>query len=268
MKKVLIAGGCLIAGGILVMAVLILNFGPVIKTAVNFFGPEVIHTGVGVEDVDASIFSARARLTNFFVANPDGFTSPRAMQVKSVRLDVDGSSLMSDTIVIDLIEVDSPEINYEIKGGTDNFREIMKRIKASVTSPENIPQEKTNVDKKGRNLLVRHFILKDGRVNLAVSMLQGKVVSTSLPEISLRNIGEGQGGASPEAVLTQIFDVIYGNLTSPELTAEFASQLKALGVAFDGRNIKDRIRQSRGDLEGVKSELKDMGGRIKGIFQR
>ena len=143
MKKVLIAGGCFIAGGILVVAVLILNFGAVIKTAVNFFGPEVIHTGVGVEDVDASIFSARSRLTNFFVVNPDGFTSPRARQVKSVRLDVDGSS--------------------------------------------------------------------------------------------------------------------------PELTAKFASPLKALGVAFDGRNIKDRIRQSRDDLEGVKSELKDMGGGLKGF---
>lgn len=267
MKKVLVALGCLVMGGIGLITVLLFNLGPVVKTAVNFYGPEIIGSGVGVEAVDASIFSAQAHFTNFFLDNPDGFTAPRAMEVHSLWLNVDASSLMTETIIIDRIEVAGPEINYEIKGGTNNFSVIMKSIKDALP-PEKMPDDTTGAAQQSRKLLVRYFVLKGGRVNMTVSMLQGKVVTAEFPDIVLQNIGGGKGGASPDDVLLQIFDAIHGRLTSPELTAEFVNQLKSLGIAFDGRNINEWIRGTGNDLEGVKSEIKSMGERIKGLFHR
>ena len=267
MKKLFIAGACVIVAVIVVIVVVgALNLGSLIKTAVNTYGPAVVKTGVEVEAVDVSVFSAQAELNNFVLDNPEGFTTPRAIQVKSISMDVDESSFVKDTIVIDRIEVDHPEITYEIKGRTDNFRTIMDQMKKS-SAPEAKPEKKSATVKEGRKLLIRSFIIKGGRVNMAASILKGKVATVSLPDIYLQNIGQGTGG-SPEEVSLQVLQAVYGKITSPDLTGEFARQLKALGIAYEDLNPREQIREVKDKLEDVKTDIKGVGEQFKGLFHK
>jgi uncharacterized protein involved in outer membrane biogenesis len=113
MKKFIYAGIALI---VVVAAVLIIglsNLGPIIKTAVNKYGPAMTKTDLRVHDVSISILSGEAKLKDFYLGNPKGFKSPEAMRVNAVYVDVDEKSITHDPIVIDRIEVVGPKITYE-----------------------------------------------------------------------------------------------------------------------------------------------------------
>ena len=69
------------------------NLGPMIKTAVNKYGPEITQTDVRLGAVDISIFSAEAKLKDFLLGNPKGFASPHAMKVGAINLNVDEKSI-------------------------------------------------------------------------------------------------------------------------------------------------------------------------------
>jgi len=103
---------------VVVVAIIIFglsNLGPVIKQAVNSYGPNITKTELHVDDVGVSIFSAQAKIKQFFLGNPAGFKTPSAMKVRSILVNVDEKSLTSSTIVIDRIEVINPDIRT--KGG-------------------------------------------------------------------------------------------------------------------------------------------------------
>ena len=268
MKKLVIAGVCtllLLAG--LVVFIGILNLGPIIKTAVNTYGPEIVKTRVELQDVDISILSAQAKLKHFVLGNPEGFVTPEAVSVASVFMDIDETSLLKETVVIDRIEVDSPKITYEIKGRTDNFKAIMEKIKKPGTSAKK-PAADPAAAEKEKNPLIRDLIIKGGRVNMSVSMLRGEVVTAALPEIHLQNIGGGEKGAPPEEVVRQVIQAVYGKIKSPELTREFAAQLKEVGITFDGSEINNQIKDARDRIEDVKTGIKGVRDQFKNMFRQ
>ena len=62
MKKWVLIGIGLLVIVVIVLVVGISNLGPIIKKAVNTYGPKITKTEVRLGDVDVSLFSAKARL--------------------------------------------------------------------------------------------------------------------------------------------------------------------------------------------------------------
>ena len=129
MKKWILIG---LAAVILIVAGVVVfglsKIGPIIKSAVNNYGPGITKTDVKLGDVNISLFSAQAKLKDFYLGNPKGFQSTEAMKVGSILVDVDENSLTKDTIVIDRIEVLRPQITYERNARTDNFKAILNNV--------------------------------------------------------------------------------------------------------------------------------------------
>ena len=101
MKKWIFIGlGAIVVLLVVVVVVGISKLGPIVKMAVNTYGPKITGTELHVDDVGISIFSAEAKLKKFFLGNPKGFKSPSAMKVGYVYVDVDKGSLTKDTIII------------------------------------------------------------------------------------------------------------------------------------------------------------------------
>jgi len=76
--------------------------------------------------VRVSFLSGKATITNFIMGNPKGFRSAHAMKAASITVDLELGSLLGDTIVVKRIEVIRPDIVYEKRGGTDNFKTIAR----------------------------------------------------------------------------------------------------------------------------------------------
>jgi len=267
MKKWLIIGA---SAAIIVAVVIVLglsNLGPIIKTAVNTKGPDMTRTQVALSDVEVGLFSAEATLKGLLLGNPKGFTSPQAMKVDTIHVNLDETSLTSDTIVIDSIEVVRPDITYERRGGTDNFQTILANVRQSIGSkaspeePESTSGRGSAPEDKGKKLLIRNFIVKDGKVNLAMAFLGGKPIGASLPDIHLKDIGKEEGGASAAEALKQVLAALYKEITSPSVTKVFSNGLKEVGSSLG--SIGSEAKKAGKDA--VK-DLGDVGEKLKGLF--
>jgi len=263
-KKILIGVAVVIAIIIVVLVVGISNIGALIKTAVNTYGPGITKTNVRLEGAGVSIFSGEAKLKGFHLGNPRGFTSPEAIRVASVFVNLDEKSLAKGTIVIDKIEVVRPEITYEKALGTDNFKTILDNVKGTAGAGA-APKGKTEEGGEGKKLLIRDFVVKDGKVTLATSLLGGQSISAPLPDIRLQNIGGEKEGASPAEVFKDILTALYAKITSPDVTNVLNEELKKLGTSLEavGEEAKKQLETVG---KGAKEELGGVTDRVKGLF--
>jgi hypothetical protein len=266
MKKWIYIG---IGAVVVVIAVIIFglsNLGPIIKRAVNSYGPKITKTELHVADVNVSLFSGEAKIKKFFLGNPAGFKTPSAMKVGSVLVKVNEKSLTGNPIIVDRIEVISPEITYEKKGAMDNFHTILNNI----TKMSNSEKQTTQDSKKegaGKKIIIRDFVVKNGNVNLALSVygLGDKQISSPLPDIHLTNIGEKKNGASPADAFKEVFAALYGKITSPAVTDVLNKQLTSMGVNLD--SLKEgAMKKLEGTTGNVEEKMKDVGKKVKDIF--
>jgi len=249
MKKLAIVGGVVVVALVVVLYLGISNLGPIIKKAVNSYGPKITKTQVRLEEVDLSIFSGQAELKQFSLGNPKGFHMPTAIDVGSVYVDVDEGSLTGKTIIIDQIAVVRPEITYEKARGTDNFRAILANVKETVgsgqTGEKGTPAEK---ETGGKKMMIREFLLEGGKVNLAMPLLSGKTVSTSLPDIHLKDIGTEEEGVTPAAAFEKILSMLYAKIQSPAVTEKLNEALKQ--VKEGAKALQERAEQ---EVEAARS---------------
>jgi hypothetical protein len=256
MKKIIITGICLL---ILISTLLFLNLGLIIKTAVNAYGPDVTKTVMHVDDATVSLLAGEARFTDFMIGNPKGFTSPHAILVGSVFVDVDETSLTKDVIIIDRIAVNEPEIIYEINGNTDNIHTIINNMKKPQKAVK--PNEKKETGKKaGKKVVIRDLILRDVNVIMAVPGLKGQTISTAISEIHFKNIGQNEKGVLLPEVLLRVLIELYGQIISPDAISKLTKEMKIFGV-----EIEDLGRQTRRHLESMADDLYEMKDDVEAI---
>ena len=254
MKKwILIGSSAVIVIIIVLLIVGLSNLGPMIKNAVNAQGPKLTKTDVRLADAGVSIFSAEAKLKGFYLGNPEGFKSSQAMKVASIYVDVDEKSLTGDAIIIDRIEVVAPEITYEKIKGTDNFKTILNNVKESVGADKK-SKKGSGKEGEGRKIIIRNFIVKNGKVNLAMAMLGGKSLSASLPDIHLKDIGEKKKGVSPAEAFKEVFAELHERITSPSVSDTLNKGLKELGIGVKAAG------------ESAKEEVEKVTDKVKGLF--
>lgn len=273
MKKWILIG---IAAIVVITAALLVflasNLGPMIKTAVNTYGPQITKTDLSLGDVSISIFSAEARIKEFLLGNPKGFQSPHAMKVGSVHVNVNEKSITSNTIIVDKIEVVAPDISYEKIKGTDNFRSILNNVNQAVGAEKSAKKKAGSDEKKpGKKIIISDFIVKDGKVNLTMALLGGKTISAPLPDIHLKDIGKDKGGASPAEAFSEIFNSLYAKITSPAVTDSLNQGLKALGTSVDamGKSVSREVEKITKGLPIEKEAdktVKDITGKVKGLL--
>jgi len=249
---------------IIVIAVGLSNLGPIIKNAVNTYGPKITKTEVSIDDVGVSIFSASAKIKGFYLGNPEGFKSKEAVKVGRVHVDVDEKTLAGDMIIIDKIEVISPKITYEKKRGTDNFKAILNNMsmpESKNTSTGKQPEKQGG----GKKILIKNFILKGGMVNVGAFALGGKSITVPLPDIHLKDIGNSKDGASPKEAFREIFNALYRSITSYELTTAINDQIKTLGkdIQLEADGLKKQF-ETVGD--NAAKSVEDVKNKMKGLF--
>jgi uncharacterized protein involved in outer membrane biogenesis len=264
MKKLIIIGGAVIVIVVVLLVVGISNLGPIVKSAVNTYGPKITKTAVSLEDVSVSIFSGEAKLKEFLLGNPKGFKAPSAMRVGSIHVDVDEGSLTGDTIIIEKIAVIGPHITYEKTRGTDNFQAIINNVNRAVKSDKAV-EKKSETKGSSKKLVIENFIVKDGKVNLIVAMLGEQSINASLPDIHLKGIGKKSGGTSPAEAFKQVFAALYKEITSPAVSNLLNQQLKSLGIDAQGAS-EDAKKAVEAVGEGAKKELEGLGDKMKGLL--
>jgi hypothetical protein len=271
MKKWIFIGlGAIVVVLIVIVVVGLSKLGPLVKMAVNTYGPKITGTELRVDDVGISIFSAEAKLKKFFLGNPTGFKSPSAMKVGSIYVDVDEGSITKDPIVINKVEVAGPEITYEKRGKSDNFQSILNNVQKNVPKGKTAEKEPAKGG-PGKQLIINDFIITNGKVNLAVEMPGGVLgdqeIKADLPDIHLKDIGKKKGGASAEEVAKEIFAALYAKIKSPVVMGVLNDQLKKLSGA--GIEEIEKVAKGAAGVAGdAGKEAEGVADKVKGLFQK
>jgi hypothetical protein len=261
MKKlgIFLAG---LAAVVIVILVLVLVFpGPILKSAINSYGPGITRTRLQVEAVDASVFSGRASVRNFVLGNPEGFQSPEAISVETVQVDVDESTILQDPLIIDTIRISAPLIHYEIKGKTDNFRAILENIEEA--SGKGAPQGPEAPKKKKKSVRIKDFYLTDASVVLAAGFLNRQTKPVRLPDIHLRDIGTTDQGASAAEVVEIIIARLYAAIRSDAARDALQQELNRLG-----HSLEKLQQQGAGELFQLKEEAEKELDSVKDSVKR
>lgn len=267
MKKLVITGGVIIVAVVAVVFFTLSNLGPIVKKTVNTVGPRITKTDVSVSDVDVSLFGGEAEIRNFFLGNPEGFSSGQAMRVASIYVDIDESSVTKDPIIINKIEIVAPEITYEKISGSDNFKALLNNVKGSAKSEKNADNQPDKAGEKRKKVIINNVIVKKGKVNLVMAVLGGKEITAPLPDIHLKDIGREKQGATPAQAFEKIFSSLYGSISADSVTRIFNDGLKQLGglteLGTSGldtgkKEIQKMIDTSSKDIQSAAEGLKSL----------
>jgi uncharacterized protein involved in outer membrane biogenesis len=247
--KIAIAAGALIG----VLAVLFINMwlGTMVKTAIEQVGPPLTKTTVKLESVDISLLRGLVQLKGLEIGNPHGYNAPTAMKLGTARIRMHVLSVLSNTIVVDEILVEAPEITVEGLPSKNNLTAIQDNVMSAI--PKGSPEASKPADDKaakpsassGKKILIRSFTFKDGKIaaHVDTGLLGQKDLSLGLPAIHLADIGKETGGATPEQAISAVFSAITRGTTSA-----ITDSIKKVGEA--GKDAASKI------TEGVKGLLK------------
>jgi len=263
------------------------NAGDFIKAAIEDQGSRATAVAVRVDGVDLSLTDLKAGIRGLTVANPSGFDTARAVSLGevSVKINKDWST---NLIVIDEVMVRAPEITYEIGSSGSNIDTIQKNVESFMKAISDDPGGKSSAYAKpsdseaGPKVVINHFYIKGGKVNVSASLLKGKTLTTPLPDIHLADIGKESGGATPAEVVDQIIAAI----TKSSGTAASAVDLSALGLSdISGKATEmggAAVDAAKGAMEGTakdamdgavggagdaaKDAMEGAGGALKGLF--
>lgn len=254
MKKIIIRiVTVLILLVILALVVVFFSLNSIVKKGIETVGPELTKVDVKVDAVDISPFSGSGKLTKLFVGNPHDFKTAYAMQMGSIKLGVQIGSVTADTIVINEINIQSPEIQFDGGLSGNNLSTILDNLKSSSSSSPastNAPAQPAG-QKKEKKFIVKDFVLQGAKLHLNVTGFGIPMSQTvSIPDIHMQDLGTAEGGLTAaqlgEKIAQPIYDAAYkaaGNLAS--------SAVKGLGNVGNGA------------VTNINGEINSIGGLFK-----
>ena len=278
-KKIAIGMSIFVVLAVTGMYYLSQNAGRIVQAAIEDQGSRATQVAVRLDAVDLSLADLRAGIRGLTVANPPGFKTTRAVSLDEVSVKISKDWNM-DLIAIDEIMVRAPEVTYEIGSGGSNIDAIQKNVENFVKIMGGGSKPGTSApgeSKDGPKMIINDLYIKGGKVNVSATLLQGKTLTTPLPEIHLTDIGKDSGGASPAEVVDQIIAAITkhsGNAASSlDLSALGLSDISGKAVEIGGAAAKaaqDAMKGAGGVGGAVGDKAKDVmegaGGALKGLL--
>lgn len=257
LAKVLLS---LVVALLLLVGALHLWLGSMIKRGVEQVGPKITQTSVTLRDVDIALLSGRAKLEDLTVGNPTGFQAPSAFKLHNATVRLDWRSVLSDTVVIEEIVIDGPEITFEGTPTSSNLGTIRDNAKAFAPPA---PSEKAPAPKRdaqqgsGKKVVIKQFTMTNARANMWVRAggFETKAQGVTLPDIRLKNIGNASGGASVQEVIATLLASITNSaariVTSLDKPLEKGVQALGESTKQVGQSTEKAASKALEDVKGL-----------------
>ena len=228
---------------------LLSNLDGLIKEAVEKVGSEATQSKVSLNEVSISITSGSGALRGLTVANPKGFKTPSAFELGGISITLDTGSIGQDPIIKEIV-ITKPKVTYELGADGSNIDAIQKNVDAYAKQFSSGGGAKK--EGEGPKIIIEHLYIRGGEISVSAAFLQGKALTTPLPDVHLKDIGKEKKGASP----AEIAEKNIGSLT------------KGAGSAVGALNL-DKMMESAGEAakmigDKAKDAMKGAGDVTKG----
>ncbi|MGT2477251.1 hypothetical protein [Paraburkholderia terrae] len=227
MQKTLgLAVATVLAVAAIALWTLLARFEPFIKSTVETQGALATQTQVLVGSVEFSPLTGVGTLDGLTVGNPTGFSSPYAVVVDRIALQVESGSLLGGgPVIVDSATVIAPQITYKAQSptATSNLETIKNNAQAYSATPAAI-----RVGSNARKVIIRNLTVMGGTLSLDIH-LPGGALTVPLPPLHLVNIGATTNGATPPEIIRAVCEAL-ADEAKKAVTEAISQKLKS---AFD-----------------------------------
>lgn len=205
----------------------------IVQRAIGHYGSQMTGSRVAVDAVELRTVDGRGVIRGLVVGNPAGFRAPHAIKVGVIDVSLDARTIADPVVVIKRIVIESPDVIYEKGESQTNFEAIQQHIAQALGTSANRSDSGTGSSSGSRRLIVQELVIRNARAQATAAGLAGQSISTTLPDITLRDIGREQGGVTPAQL---------GHIVTKALTQRLVASL------------------------GFERAFKSLGGRVKGLL--
>ena len=179
--------------------ILTLALDSIVKSNIEQIGTEMTGTWVTVDNVSISPFTGAGTITGVRIGNPEGYGTENAIVIDEIVMRAKIRSVFSDVIIIEDINVYAPTVYVEQKLPDNNLATILN----------NIHQAAERGTSSDANMVVNHFVMHDGSVDLYTEVGGERSVRFDLADIELHDIGGNGESTAVEQVVRQIADRVF-----------------------------------------------------------
>ena len=171
---------------ILVIVLLFKLYGnQLLRVAIVTGAEKALQVGVRLDSIDLKVVAGKVDLQNMEIDNPEGYNHPTFLKLGHAYMDLDVASLMSDTIEMNIVQLENINLVIEQKGKTNNLKEILNNLPKSEPDPE--PAE----EGAGKNVRIK--VLEINNIEVKAKLLpipgQADTVTLRIKPIRLKNLG-------------------------------------------------------------------------------
>lgn len=180
---------------ILAIGALALSFSidGIVKSSLENTTSEMLGTTVEVSDVDISILDGTGMIEEFTIHNPEGFSDNPAVKLQQIDIKMDLWTLLSDTVVVNSVEIKQPDMFVEQKAKGNNFKILSEKLNEA--EPSDV------------SLVVDYLLVEEGQITLSSDIGEEKSVQGKFDRFELTDIGR-EGNNTMEQTLRQILKPI------------------------------------------------------------
>ena len=276
LKVILWSVGGLLAVLLVLVATMPLWVGTIARPIVNGIVPTITKTSFNIGRLYVNPWTGRVEVGDFLLGNPDGYSDPRAVELKSLVFDLDMTKMIGDAYEVEEVTVDGLFVSYAIGGenNVDNIKQILINVaggkekydaqqarkaalkaeqaakdeaakeaaeKAAEVAKEEIEEEEE--EDKPMKFIIDRFTLRDVKVKV-------QVITLPVPNFTLTDIGKDSGGASLGDILDDVWASILSGASSLGDGAKTLGGLinKGAGAAADAvgegaKKTADAVKQ-------------------------
>lgn len=152
-----------------------------IKGATEKAASGILGVPLTIKDLDLEMLRGKVLIYGLVIQNPPRYANKTLLEAGEITMHLDTLSLLSDTMRIQLIKVDSATLTIEQKGRTNNLKEILG----------NIPKGEAGAESKGKKLEVKRLEVTNTNVRVKLLPVPGKrdTISLKLSPIVMENLG-------------------------------------------------------------------------------
>ncbi len=220
MKKILAVVVGLIILLVLVVGALLLSLNGVVLKTVNGAAPALLGVPVTLRHADISLLQGRATLQELHVGNPEGFKTDGLLDLGSLSVHIDNSTLLSDTIVIREILIDGLVVTYEQGLLGNNLGALLEQLSAGKDepSPKDAPPAPQDDGTPAKKVVIEKLSITGSRMNVsltgAAALTGGGTIPIPLPPITLTDLGKEKDGLTLPEAIREILGAISGAATT------------------------------------------------------
>ena len=198
----------------LIGAFIVLNFtiDGIVKSNIEETGTELFQTEVNVGNVNISLFDGSGEIYGFTVANPEDFSDEPAIEMEEIRMKVDLTSLLSDTIFVENVHSIGASLFFEQQGFGINLRQLNQNMDLAAEEDETA-------------MVIDYLLVENSTVTVSSTIDRERTAEATIESFELNNIGR-QGSNTKKQSMQQVMEPLIERAIQEAVSSGLLEQLE------------------------------------------